>query len=114
MPAVLPDFRLRRSATLAGVAEGVVATALPLLAANLTQDPLAIAGVIAAQHAPWIVVALLRLVDEVRGETLRAAGQAGGSLAFKAGELVARAGEQDPESRGQRSARDERPAARAA
>ena len=36
----------------------MVATALPLLAASSSQDPLAVAAVIAAQHAPWIVVAL--------------------------------------------------------
>jgi hypothetical protein len=52
------DTRLQRSALVAGVAEGVVATALPLLAANLTHDPLTVAGVIAAQHLPWILVAL--------------------------------------------------------
>jgi hypothetical protein len=50
--------RLRRSAVLAGTAEGVVATALPLLAASLTRDPLAVAGVVVAQHLPWLVVAL--------------------------------------------------------
>jgi hypothetical protein len=50
--------RLQRAALLAGVAEGVVATALPLLAANLTHDPLLVAGVIAAQHLPWILVSL--------------------------------------------------------
>jgi hypothetical protein len=49
---------LRRAALVAGVAEGVVATALPLLAASITRDPLAIAAVVAAQHLPWIVVAL--------------------------------------------------------
>lgn len=55
----MPDEpRLRRSALLAGVAEGVVATALPLLAANLTHDPLPVAGVIVAQHLPWLLVAL--------------------------------------------------------
>ena len=56
----MPDAepRLRRAALLSGVAEGVVATALPLLAANLTHDPLAVAGVVAAQHLPWLVVSL--------------------------------------------------------
>lgn len=51
--------RLQRSSLLAGVAEGVLATALPLLVANVTRDPLAVAGVIAAQHLPWIAVAVL-------------------------------------------------------
>jgi hypothetical protein len=48
--------RLRRSSTIAGVGDGVVAVALPLLAANLTHDPLAIAAVVAAQHLPWALV----------------------------------------------------------
>lgn len=48
--------RLRRSSTIAGVGDGIVAVALPLLAAGLTRDPLAIAAVIAAQHLPWALV----------------------------------------------------------
>jgi hypothetical protein len=48
--------RLRRSSTIAGVGDGVVAVAMPLLAANLTHDPLAIAAVVAAQHLPWALV----------------------------------------------------------
>lgn len=63
--------RLRRASLLAGVAEGVVAAALPLLAANITRDPLAIAGVVAAQHLPWIVVALAwRLAERVDRRTV--------------------------------------------
>jgi hypothetical protein len=50
--------RLRRSAVLAGVGDGVVATALPLLAVDLTRDPLGMATVVAAQHAPWVLVHL--------------------------------------------------------
>ena len=50
--------RLRRSAVLAGVGDGVVAAALPLLAVDLTRDPLGIAGVVAAQHVPWVLVHL--------------------------------------------------------
>lgn len=53
------DLRgLRRSSTIAAVGDGVVAVALPLLAAAVTRDPLAIAGVVAAQHMPWIVAAI--------------------------------------------------------
>lgn len=48
--------RLRRSSTIAGVGDGVVAVALPLLAANLTRDPMTIAAVVALQHLPWTVV----------------------------------------------------------
>jgi hypothetical protein len=55
----VPEVRLQRSALFAGVAEGIVATALPLLAANLTHDPLVVSAVIAAQHLPWIIVALV-------------------------------------------------------
>ena len=50
--------RLRRSSTVAGVGDGVVAVALPLLAASLTRDPLAVAAVFAAQHLPWALVAV--------------------------------------------------------
>jgi hypothetical protein len=50
---------LRTSSVLAAVGEGVVATALPLLTAALTRDPLAVAVVVAAAHLPWVVVALL-------------------------------------------------------
>lgn len=50
------ERRLRRSSTMAGVGDGVVAVALPLLAANVTRDPLAIAAVVAMQHLPWVVV----------------------------------------------------------
>ena len=50
------DRRLRQSSLAAGVGDGVVAVGLPLLAAGITRDPLAIAGVIAAQHLPWVLV----------------------------------------------------------
>lgn len=52
------DLRLRRSSTSAAVGDGVVAVALPLLATAVTRDPLAVAGVIAAQHVPWVVMAI--------------------------------------------------------
>ncbi|HUF32922.1 MAG TPA: hypothetical protein VMN58_06900 [Acidimicrobiales bacterium] len=60
--------RLRRASVLAGLGDGTAATALPLLAAGITRDPLAVAGVIAAQHLPWVLTAalgplLLRSVD---------------------------------------------------
>lgn len=54
----VPGPWLRRSALLAGAAEGVVATALPLLATNITHEPLPIAGIVVAQHLPWLLVAL--------------------------------------------------------
>ncbi len=49
---------MRRSSLLAGVGDGMVATALALLAAGLTRDPLSVASVFAAQHLPWAVVAV--------------------------------------------------------
>ncbi len=53
------ERRLRRSSALAGVGDGIAAVALPLLVAGLTRDPLTVAGVVAAQHAPWVVVAVV-------------------------------------------------------
>ncbi len=41
--------------------DGLLAVALPLLAAGLTSDPLAVAAVIAAHQAPWAVVAATHL-----------------------------------------------------
>jgi hypothetical protein len=56
--ATASDLRLRRSSTMAAMGDGVVAVALPLLATAVTRDPLAVAGVIASQHVPWVVVAV--------------------------------------------------------
>lgn len=58
-PLVGALWGLRASSVLAAVGEGVVATALPLLTAALTRDPLSVAAVIAAAHLPWVVVTLL-------------------------------------------------------
>ncbi|HEV2069982.1 MAG TPA: hypothetical protein VGR26_09325 [Acidimicrobiales bacterium] len=52
--------RLRRSSSLAGVGDGLVAVALPLLAAGSTRHPLAVASVVAAEHLPWAVLATVR------------------------------------------------------
>lgn len=46
------------AATMAAVGDGVVAVALPLLTTAVTRDPLAVAGVVAAQQVAWVVVAL--------------------------------------------------------
>lgn len=51
--------RLRRSASVAALGEGLVAVALPLVAAGLTRDPLAVAAVFAAQQLPWFLAAAL-------------------------------------------------------
>lgn len=58
--AVSERRRLRRSSTLAGVGDGVLAVALPLLAAGVSRNPLAVAAVVAAHHLPWGVLAATR------------------------------------------------------
>ena len=77
-PDALDVGRLRRSALVAGVGDGVVAVAIPLLAAALTRDPLAVAGVVAAQHLPWVVLALA--LPALRGVDRRTLAGAGWSL----------------------------------
>lgn len=57
--AAQAERRLRWSSVTAGVGDGVVAVALPLLAARLSADPLRVAAVVAAQHLPWVLVSLL-------------------------------------------------------
>ncbi|GLU49975.1 MFS transporter [Nocardiopsis ansamitocini] len=49
------------------LADGVMMTALPMLAAALTGDPLAVAGLTAARYLPWLLFGLLAgvLVDRV-------------------------------------------------
>lgn len=47
--------RLRQSAIVTGIADGVTAVGLPLLAAGLTSNPLEIASVMALQHLPWVI-----------------------------------------------------------
>lgn len=73
--------RLRRSSALAGIGDGVIAVALPLLTTSVSRDPLDVASVVAAQHLPWFVMALLshhlgRRVDRRTtiglGDTVRA------------------------------------------
>ncbi|MEE2038470.1 MFS transporter [Nocardiopsis sp. CT-R113] len=49
------------------LADGIMLTALPMLAAALTNDPLAVAGLTAARYLPWLLFGLLAgaLVDRV-------------------------------------------------
>lgn len=70
--------RLRRSTFVAGVGDGIAAVALPLLAAGLTRDPLAVAGVAVAQHLPWALLAFALPV--LRSTDRRTLAGAGGSL----------------------------------
>ncbi len=53
------DFRLLLTAgTISNVGDGVDATALPLLAASLTTDPVLFAGVATTARLPWLLFAL--------------------------------------------------------
>lgn len=53
------DFRLLLTAgTISNVGDGIDSTALPLLAAALTEDPLLFAGVATATRLPWLLFAL--------------------------------------------------------
>jgi MFS family permease len=62
---------------LSNLGDGIRLTALPLLAATLTRDPLAVSGVLAATTAPWIVFGPIggSLVDRVDRKLLMTAGQ---------------------------------------
>lgn len=46
--------RLRRATAFTGIADGMIAVGLPLLVVGLTNNPIAIAGVMATQHLPWV------------------------------------------------------------
>ena len=64
--------RLWAAGTLTNLGDGMLATALPLVAATLTQDPLAVAGLVAARFLPWLLVAPLAGVLLDRVDRLRA------------------------------------------
>jgi MFS family permease len=67
---------------LSNLGDGIRLTALPLLAATLTRDPLAVSGVVAATTAPWIVFGPIggSLVDRVDRRLLMTGGQAARGL----------------------------------
>jgi MFS family permease len=72
------DYWLLWSASgLSNLGDGIRLTALPLLAATLTRDPLAVSGVLAATTAPWILLGPIggSLVDRVDRKLLMIAGQ---------------------------------------
>ena len=77
-PDAVDVRRLRRGAFVAGLGDGIAAVALPLLAASLTRDPLSVAGVVAVQHLPWPLLALVR--PALRGVDRRTLVGAGDSL----------------------------------
>ena len=62
---------------LSNLGDGIRLTALPLLAATLTRDPLAVSGVLAATTAPWIVFGPIggSLVDRIDRKLLMTVGQ---------------------------------------
>lgn len=63
--------RFWAAGTLTNLGDGMLATALPLIAATLTHDPLAVSGLVVARFLPWLLVApfsgvLLDRVDRLR------------------------------------------------
>ncbi|TBL27719.1 MFS transporter [Verrucosispora sp. SN26_14.1] len=70
-----PFWTFWSAAALANLGDGIRVAAFPLLAAALTDDPLAVAAVAAAQFLPWLVSGLLAgaLADRRSPRTLLAA-----------------------------------------
>ncbi|SHK05671.1 Major Facilitator Superfamily protein [Nocardiopsis flavescens] len=64
--------RLLAACGLTNLGDGMLATALPLIAATLTHDPLAVSGLLAARFLPWLLVAPLSGVLLDRVDRLRA------------------------------------------
>jgi hypothetical protein len=94
-PDIVDVRRLRRAAFVAGLGDGVAAVALPLLAANLTRDPLAVAGVVAAQHLPWpLLVLLLPVLRRTDRRTLAGAGDSLRAVAVAAAGLLTVVGDE--------------------
>ncbi|MDE3725224.1 MFS transporter [Nocardiopsis sp. N85] len=67
--------RLLAACGLANLGDGMLSTALPLIAATLTHDPLAVSGLLAARFLPWLLIAplsgvLLDRVDRLRAMTV--------------------------------------------
>lgn len=68
-----PAFgRLWGAGAATNLGDGMLATALPLIAAALTQDPLAVAGLTIARFLPWFLIAPLSGVVLDRVDRLRA------------------------------------------
>jgi MFS family permease len=64
--------RFWAAGTLTNLGDGMLATALPLIAATLTHDPLAVSGLVAARFLPWLLVAPFSGVLVDRVDRLRA------------------------------------------
>lgn len=58
--------------TLTNLGDGLLATALPLIAATLTHDPLAVSGLVAVRFLPWLLIAPFSGVLLDRTDRLRA------------------------------------------
>ncbi|MGW0504350.1 MFS transporter [Micromonospora sp. NPDC003241] len=71
-PLGRPFWTFWSAAALANLGDGIRVAAFPLLAAALTDDPLAVAAVAAAQFLPWLVSGLLAgaLADRRSARTL--------------------------------------------
>lgn len=65
-------WRLWAASTGSNLGDGIVLAALPLLAAELTRDPVGVAGVTVAAQLPWLVFGLLAgvVVDRVDRRTV--------------------------------------------
>ncbi|MFI5486171.1 MFS transporter [Micromonospora echinaurantiaca] len=74
-----PFWTFWGAAALANLGDGIRVAAFPLLAAALSDDPVAVAGVAAAQFLPWLVAGLLAgaLADRRGARTVIAAADAG-------------------------------------
>ncbi len=58
-PKLGPDFaRIWGAAAVSNIGDGVRITALPLLAAAVTRDPVAVSGILLAGHLPWLLFSL--------------------------------------------------------
>ncbi|WP_159945490.1 MULTISPECIES: MFS transporter [unclassified Nocardiopsis] len=80
--------RFWAAGTLTNLGDGTLATALPLIAATLTSDPLAVSGLAAARFLPWLLVAPLAGVLLDRVDRLRAMAVANAVAATAVGVLT--------------------------
>ena len=72
MAKLSPDFgKLFGAASVSNLGDGIMVAALPLLVAELTRDPLAVAGSTIAATLPWFLLALLAgaVADRVNRRT---------------------------------------------
>ncbi len=77
-PLGAPFWRLFASSSASNLADGVLQAALPLLAATLTRDPVAVSTLAALAFVPWLLFAIPAgtLVDRVNRRTAMAAAEA--------------------------------------